>query len=134
MTRPADPDTAHDAAAVTVTVVRSGGFAGLPRRWRVEVDAGDADDWVVLIDRCPWEQCPQLAPAEPDRFTWEVAATHGTRRHHAALAEQQVSGPWRALIDAVREAAPPRPGTEPGRRGPASTPPDADPSAAPREP
>lgn len=112
MTRQPDRGSQHGRPALAVTVVRSGGFAGLMRRWRVEADAGDADRWVALIEQCPWGRCPQAAPAGPDRFTWEVAVD-GARQHHAELPEQHVTGPWRTLIDAVRDAdasaAPPEP-------------------------
>ena len=121
MAEPSEPGSQPDPPAVAVTVVRTGGFAGIPREWHVEADASDAPGWVVLIEQCPWERCVQAdAASGADRFTWELSATHGARRHWAELAEQQVTGPWRDLIDAVRQAS--------GRSGTGA------PSAAPPEP
>ncbi|MBB4139685.1 protealysin inhibitor emfourin [Microbacterium invictum] len=113
-------------AEVAVTVVRTGGFAGIGRRWRIEADAGDARFWVQLIERCPWDRC-EAGPADPlgaDRFTWEISAAHGADEHRAELAEQQVRGPWRELIDAVRDATAPPDGTTPApaRPGPSAAP------------
>ncbi len=95
----------EDAPAVAVTVVRTGGFAGLSRRWHVE--GGAASGLADIVERCPWEACDEVA-AEPegaDRFTWSVSAVRGPEERHAELAEQDVDGPWRELIDAVRELA-----------------------------
>lgn len=106
MVKPAER-TDH-TPAVAVTVVRTGGIAGIARRWHVEAPPADADFWVALVERCPWEQCRVDAAPQPgaDRFMWEVAAARGAHERRAELAEQQVSGPWRDLIDAVREATP----------------------------
>ena len=38
-------------------------------------------------------------------FAWSVRATLPDASRHAELTEDEASGPWRALIDAVREAA-----------------------------
>lgn len=121
--------------AVTVTVVRSGGFAGIPRRWQVAAPAPEADLWITLVEQCPWDRCPpareDASPkaGEPDRFSWTLhalladteragAAARPTE-HRATLTETEASGPWRALIDAVRAAAAPAP---PLRRPDASRP------------
>lgn len=138
---PAAPDPQHPATdsapAVAVTVVRTGGFAGIPRRWRVEADAGDARFWIELIERCPWDRCSAEPPAPDgaDRFTWEVWAARGDERRRAELVEQQVAGPWRELIDAVRDADRPAPSPSPSPRPspPPGTPPASAPSAPPGE-
>lgn len=112
-----DPEAASPAPAVTVAVVRSGGIAGTTRRWGVEAEASDADEWIDLIDACPWDDedaDDEVAyaregdvPRGADRFAYRVSARmpEGPERH-AALSESQASGPWRALIDAVRAASP----------------------------
>jgi len=42
---------------VAVTVVRTGGIAGMRRSWSVEaVEAEDAERWVLLVDACPWDE------------------------------------------------------------------------------
>ena len=100
----------------SITVVRSGGFAGLKREWR----AGSADspdvDWANLVDACPWK-----AVAKPTRvvdgFVWtieasrhieasrQIGATRGVRSRRATLPEAQVTGAWRDLVDQVRQAS-----------------------------
>ncbi|MFB7249234.1 hypothetical protein [Microbacterium sp. NPDC056234] len=45
----------HHDDVVTIVVVRTGGFAGLQRQWRVEAGSDDADRWLVLVDACPWD-------------------------------------------------------------------------------
>lgn len=95
----------EDAPAVAVTVVRTGGFAGLARRWYAE---GEASSHLVdLIERCPWDDCGQGArsPEGVDRFIWSVSVVRGPDERHAELAEHDVDGPWRELIDTVRKLA-----------------------------
>jgi len=87
-----------------VTVARTGGLAGLTRTWRVDVDAEpDTESWLVLLDALPWSDLPRGQDARPDRFVWLV--TVGARPvREATLPEQQVTGPWRELVDRVRAA------------------------------
>lgn len=95
---------------VAVSVVRSGGIAGLTRRWVVEADELDAGPWIALLADCPWDDPtddPQSAPRGADRFSWSVRATMPDAEHRADLTETQAAGPWRALIDAVRAASAP---------------------------
>lgn len=103
----AEPEDAPEVLPeVAVTVVRTGGVAGLSRRWHA---AGDAASGLVdLVERCPWDACDEEAPAAPegaDRFTWSVSAVRGPQERHADLAEHDLDGPWRELIDAVRALA-----------------------------
>jgi hypothetical protein len=89
-----------------VTVSRSGGFAGLTRSWSVDVDSEpDTESWLVLIDRVPWSQARATPRAvQPDRFVWVITAeTRPTRK--AELPEQQLTGPWRDLVDRVRRTS-----------------------------
>lgn len=89
-----------------VTVTRSGGIAGLTRRWEVVVDdQPDPQTWVVLIDRLPWSEAAP-APLQPDRYVYRIRCAP----HEAVLAEQQVTGPWQELVDRVRDAQPDPPG------------------------
>jgi hypothetical protein len=73
-----------------VTVVRSGGFAGMTRAWQAEV----SDE---LVQACPWG-----APAGPgggaDRFTYEISVTNGPLM---TLSEATLSGPWAGLVEHV---------------------------------
>lgn len=84
-----------------ITVVRSGGFAGLSRRWVVIIDQQeDPAAWISLIDELPWGARPVTAP-QPDRFVYSIRVS----RRRITLAEQELSGPWRELIERVKDAA-----------------------------
>lgn len=104
-----------------VEVVRSGGIAGLRISWTVNVeDQPDPEEWVLLIERLPWSETSP-APLEPDRYSYRIRCAP----HEATLAERQVTGPWRDLVDRVRDVAEPervpsRPAS--GRRPPAPRP------------
>ncbi|WP_207207177.1 protealysin inhibitor emfourin [Agromyces binzhouensis] len=119
-----------------VEVSRSGGLAGLRLTWTVEVeDQPDPEEWVLLVERLPWSETPP-APPEPDRYTYRIRC----EPHEATLAERQVTGPWRDLVDRVRDVAEPsrgRPSAD-GRAAPRPTPgpvepttPVIDPDASP---
>lgn len=105
-----------------VIVSRSGGFAGLRLTWEVRVEEQpDPREWYLLIDELPWTE-PRPAPPEPDRFVYRIRC----EPHEATLAERQLTGPWRQLVDRVQEATTPlrRPPNEdptrpPTRSGPA---------------
>ncbi|HKH07551.1 MAG TPA: protealysin inhibitor emfourin [Agromyces sp.] len=91
-----------------VFVSRSGGLAGLRLTWHVRIDdQPDRDDWYLLIEEIPWGVPP--VPPEPDRFVYRIRC----EPHEATLAERQLTGPWRKLVDRVQEAAEPERG---GRR------------------
>jgi hypothetical protein len=86
-----------------VEVVRSGGIAGLRLSWTVNVDdQPDPEQWVLLLERLPWGETPE-APLEPDRYTYRIRC----EPHEETLAERQVTGPWRDLVDRVRDVAAP---------------------------
>jgi hypothetical protein len=88
-----------------VTVTRSGGIAGLTRRWEVVVDdQPDPQTWLVLIDRLPWSEAVPVAP-QPDRYVYRIRC----EPREAVLAEQQLTGPWQELVDRVRHAQPEAP-------------------------
>lgn len=83
-----------------VIVSRSGGFAGMRRTWTVALDdQPDESAWERLIDELPWSSVQQLAP-KPDRFVYEIRVSS----HRVRLAEDQLDGPWRELVDRVKEA------------------------------
>ncbi len=91
---------------LTILVVRSGGFAGIRRAWRVLAEGSDVERWAVLVEACPWEAAEAASTADDaagaDRFAWEVAAARAGADHRALLAEDDAGGPWRELIDRVR--------------------------------
>lgn len=92
-------------APVAVDVERTGGFAGISRRWSAQPPPDEADEWIALIDRCPWDAAS--APpddTQPDTFTWCIRAHRtGAPEREAELPDDEVTGAWRELIDAVRE-------------------------------
>lgn len=90
-----------DEPVLVLTVVRSGGFTGITRRWRVEATTdADAECWWPLVRACPWDDALDASQQHPDGFCYEV---HVNDRA-AALAEPDVTnGPWAALVEAVRE-------------------------------
>ncbi|MGW4927625.1 protealysin inhibitor emfourin [Agromyces sp. NPDC004153] len=103
-----------------VIVSRSGGLAGLRLTWEVRVDEQpDAEDWYLLIEEIPWSQPPPVPP-EPDRFVYRIRCAP----HEATLAERQLVGPWRELVDRVQDASEPERGRgtggAEGRRPPAT--------------
>lgn len=124
MTDPQRPDgddpreRSHDQlVAIAVTVTRTGGIAGLRRTWRAQPGTAESSHWIALIDGCPWDAADParaIPPTGADRFVWHVDARCGDAAREAALADPEVQGPWRELIDAVREAGSPVPREAPG--------------------
>ena len=98
-------NTPDDHSLVAVTVRRTGGLAGITRQWATQVDPAD-DRLPELVRRCPWQEVPREHVPGADRFVWVLTARWepGLERE-ATLDEQAAVGPWRALIDAVRDAA-----------------------------
>lgn len=100
---------------VAVTIVRSGGIAGLTQRWSVTAPPSDPDRLLALVGDCPWgegnggdDRAASGPRSGADRFSWRVEATLPDAEHRAVIPETQATGPWRVLIDAVRTAAPHR--------------------------
>ncbi|MBH0116703.1 hypothetical protein I6E52_07565 [Salinibacterium sp. NG253] len=93
-----------------VQVLRSGGLLGRSVEWDVVVDEQpDPERWYVLISECPWHEHP-VENTMPDRYTYEIHC----EPHEAVIPEQQLVGPWRELVDRVRDASQPsRPAPEP---------------------
>lgn len=89
---------------VVIAVARSGGIAGIRRQWRVEAEAPDADDWITLIDSCPWDKEAD-ADTGADRFVWSIRARTPSEQRERDLSDAEIDGPWRELVDAVRRAA-----------------------------
>ncbi|WP_231600516.1 protealysin inhibitor emfourin [Salinibacterium sp. SWN248] len=93
-----------------VQVWRSGGLLGRRIEWDVVVDEQpDPERWYVLLAELPWHEHP-VENTMPDRYTYEIHC----EPHEAVIPEQQLVGPWRELVDRVREASQPsRPAPEP---------------------
>lgn len=60
--------TPEPPPAVEVDVARTGGIAGITRRWSAQPPEDEASDWISLIDRCPWNEAGTVGePLETDR-------------------------------------------------------------------
>lgn len=88
--------------SVVVVVTRTGGIAALRRTWRAEPGPSEAPAFVTLIDQCPWD-APAHEVDGADRFAWQITARCGERAHEARVPEAGLTGPWRTLVDAVRD-------------------------------
>ncbi|GAA5204072.1 hypothetical protein [Microbacterium jejuense] len=137
MTHSPDPEPAAPQPAVEVDVARSGGIAGITRRWSAQPAEAEASEWISLIDRCPWDDAGAVAPVPedgtdaapaappahedsripvPDGFTWWIRATWtGADAREAELVDDELVGAWRDLVDAVRDWN--RGGDDSGSRG-----------------
>lgn len=100
-----------ESSPVRVDVTRTGGIAGVARAWTAEPSEGEASDWTMLIERCPWD-APAAEATGADRYTWEIAAVCGPDERRTELPDSDLVGAWRELVDAVRDWAG-RPGTRP---------------------
>lgn len=98
---PIDESTDSD---VVIAVVRSGGIAGISRRWRVEAEPSHASEWIALIESCPWDEDPDAATGA-DRFVWSIRVRTPAERRERELPDSELAGPWLALVQAVREAS-----------------------------
>lgn len=98
---PSEPD---DDSPVLIIVVRSGGLAGLSRRWQVEPAHDQTPRWVELIERCPWSD-PDPSEQGADRYIWSILARTPDARHERDVPEAALDGPWRELVEAVRDDA-----------------------------
>lgn len=89
-----------DELPFVITVARTGGFAGLRREWMIEVSAPqDAERWRPIVEACPWDDVSTSTSA--DGFVYDLRVAD----HAAVVAERELDGPWRALVDAVRSTA-----------------------------
>jgi hypothetical protein len=83
-----------------VIVSRSGGIAGVRVTWEVQVDEqADAEAWADFLTSLPWDDVVERAP-QPDRYVYRIRCAP----HEVVLAEPDLSGPWRQLVDRVRTA------------------------------
>jgi hypothetical protein len=89
-----------DELPFVISVVRSGGFAGLRREWTIEVSApDDAERWRPIVDACPWDDA--VGHPVPDGFVYDFRVA----QHEAVVPERELDGPWRQLADEVKRFA-----------------------------
>ena len=60
---PETTGTTEPRPAVEVDVARTGGIAGMTRRWSAQPPETEAPEWISLIDRCPWNEAHAAAAA-----------------------------------------------------------------------
>ncbi|UUT35679.1 protealysin inhibitor emfourin [Microbacterium elymi] len=88
---------------MSVTVIRTGGIAGLRRSWTARPSGDDASRWAALIRQCPWDDATAQEPPEgADRFAWEIRAQLDEAQRAARLSESRMQGPWRDLVHEVQ--------------------------------
>ena len=90
---------------VAVRLTRTGGLAGITRRWQAEAPEGDASQWVAVIDQCPWDETPPTDSVRTDGFTWRIVAVVRHDERSVVLPESAAVGPWATLISVVRDAS-----------------------------
>jgi hypothetical protein len=88
------------SAELRITVVRTGGIAGIAREWSA---AGPADEWLPLVDACPWRAVPKDHVSR-DRFVYRITVSAPRTRRKAELPEAALTGPWRTLVERVQGA------------------------------
>lgn len=81
---------------MTVTIRRTGGFAGLKREWSVIIDP-DEPAWHELLERLPWRERSATAQGV-DRYTYVVTCARRTTE----IPEHDFTGAWQELFDRVR--------------------------------
>jgi hypothetical protein len=83
-----------------VIVSRSGGMAGICLTWEVQVEEQpDSGSWVDFLNSLPWDDVTDSVAA-PDRFAYRIRCAP----HEVKLAEPEVNGPWRDLVNRVKAA------------------------------
>lgn len=92
-----------DELPFAITVTRSGGFAGLRREWTIEVSVDhEAERWRPIVEACPWDDAPAgPATSAADGFVYALRVAG----QEAVVAESDLDGPWRELVDQVRRSA-----------------------------
>lgn len=92
--------------ALVIRVVRTGGFAGLTREWRVTAGADERETWNPLIEACPWRSIPKDSISR-DRFVWRIEVKAPHKRRKAEVPDAALTGPWKELVERVREKTKP---------------------------
>jgi hypothetical protein len=90
---------------VRLELVRSGGIAGLTRRWVVDVERLAPDErrgWEALVRAARLDAGPGAERGRgADRFVYRLMVERDGRREQHELAEETLSGGARALVERV---------------------------------
>ncbi|WP_312179999.1 protealysin inhibitor emfourin [Arthrobacter sp.] len=82
-----------------LVVVRSGGIAGMRRKWSSEVSSQEAEErWLPLLQDPPSADPPA---GVPDRFTYEI----WVGQNAVTIPEASLKGGWRELVDRARQGS-----------------------------
>jgi hypothetical protein len=94
---------------LTITVTRTGGIAGMRRQWTVTASSDeDVESWRPLVEACPWPGDAPTDDADRDRYVYRITAEDEGAPREATLPESAVTGPWRELVEQVRNARDPQ--------------------------
>jgi hypothetical protein len=88
---------------LAISVARSGGVAAIRRSWTVEPSDDERPAFRSLVVACPWDAADD-GGAERDRYVWRIEVRQRQTVRAATLPERRLTGPWRELVDRVREA------------------------------
>lgn len=92
-------------AELTITVARTGGFAGLKCEWSLSAALEEATDLIALVDACPWRSIHSDAVSR-DRFVYFITVRAPRRHRSARLPEASLTGPWKTLVKRVQQEKP----------------------------
>ncbi|GAA1346485.1 protealysin inhibitor emfourin [Arthrobacter roseus] len=79
-----------------LSVVRSGGFAGLTRTWEAEIPACEAERWLILMKSDAGPERPVAAAS--DSFSYTVSLGGLTTE----LTEHAITPAWQELFDVAK--------------------------------
>lgn len=82
-----------------IEVSRSGGFTGLTRTWSVDVSSTEAEErWLPLLDQADPGGSEET---QRDRYVYHIAVGY----REVTVAESAVQGPWKELVERVKNAS-----------------------------
>lgn len=94
-------------AFMKVSVTRSGGIAGVTRRWEAVVDdQPDGESLLTLLRTLPWDDLPHDASESArDHFSYRIdCEAHEPdfpQPREAVIPDQNLTGAWHELVDRV---------------------------------
>ncbi len=106
-----DAPSSEPAAPIAVTVARTGGIAGIRREWERTAPPADPAVLIDLVRACPWDE-PIAENPGADRFVWHIHVVSTSREREQRVPETALTGPWLALVEAVRDDLQARPRTD----------------------